>query len=301
MTSRREQAGLPLYDELRCTTLEAMRSMASPASNDDIDDAVSAALGLSNSQRQIMATNGRQTELAYRVAWARSGLKAVGAVDSVGRALWRVTEVGQSLSCDEVARRHKEYATALRVKPDVPDGISNGEPTASGGADDDPEATGDTPWKEELLHRLGEMTPSAFEHLAASILRAAGFDEVEVTGRSGDGGIDGIGVYRPLGLISFQTAFQCKRYQGSVGAGAVRDFRGSFIGRSDRGLIVTTSTFTKAARQESARAGANQVDLIDGDALCDLLRDFQIGVKTRTIEVTEVDPTYFDQFEQDNP
>ena len=72
------------------------------------------------------------------------------------------------------------------------------------------------------------------------MLRKSGFTQVDVTGRSGDGGIDGIGIMRLGGFLSFRVLFQCKRYKGSVGAGTVRDFRGAMIGRTDKGLIVTT-------------------------------------------------------------
>jgi Restriction endonuclease len=80
----------------------------------------------------------------------------------------------------------------------------------------------------------------------------------------------GIGVYR-VSLLSFPVFFQCKRYVGSVGSGAVRDFRGAMSGRGDKGLLITTGTFTSEAKRESTRDGAPPVDLIDGDQLCDLL------------------------------
>src|SRR5205807_2837236 len=100
-----------------------------------------------------------------------------------------------------------------------------------------------THWKDDLLALLRALSPDAFERLAQRVLREAGFLKVEVKGRSGDGGIDGIGVLR-VNLLSFQVLFQCKRYQGSVGAGAIRDFRGAMIGRSDKGLVLTTGAFT---------------------------------------------------------
>ena len=144
------------------------------------------------------------------------------------------------------------------------------------------------------------MTPSAFELLAAELLLTAGFDDVKVTGRSGDGGIDGIGTYRPAGLVSFRTAFQCKRYAGSVGPSAVRDFRGSFVGQADRGIIITTGSFTATAMEEAVRAGAPTVDLIDGEELCDLLKQHQIGVavQTRTVEDITVNEDYFEWLEE---
>ena len=114
------------------------------------------------------------------------------------------------------------------------------------------------------------------------------FTKVEVTGKSGDGGIDGVGVLR-VNLLSFHVLFQCKRFKGSVGASVVRDFRGAMVGRADKGLILTTGTFSADARKEATRDGAPAIDLVDGDALCDLLRATRIGVAVTLIERAEVD------------
>jgi restriction system protein len=111
---------------------------------------------------------------------------------------------------------------------------------------------------------------------------------VEVTGRSGDGGIDGKGIMRLSGLLSFHVIFQCKRYSGSVGASQVRDFRGAMIGRADKGLLVTTGNFTKDAVREATRDGAPAIDLIDGDQLIDKLKELELGVKTERVEVEQV-------------
>ena len=136
--------------------------------------------------------------------------------------------------------------------------------------------------------------PDAFERLAKRLLREADFDSVNVTGESGDGGIDGLGVYR-LGLVSFPVFFQCKRYRGSVGPGAVRDFRGAMAGRGDKGLLITTGTFTADAKREATRDGAPPVDLIDGDRLCELLKRYDLGVRTetRTVEEVRIEQSFF--------
>ncbi len=122
------------------------------------------------------------------------------------------------------------------------------------------------------------------------MLREAGFLKVEVTGRGGDGGIDGIGVLR-VDLLSFQALFQCKRYQGS--AGAVRDFRGAMVGCSDKGLMITTGTFTPDAKREATKDGAPAVDLIDGDQLCDLLKQLKLGVRAELVERMTVEAGWF--------
>ena len=149
-------------------------------------------------------------------------------------------------------------------------------------------------WREELHHLLTqEITPDAFERLAQRLLRESGFVQVEVTGKTGDGGIDGKGIARINGLMSFHVIFQCKKYQGSVSAGEIRDFRGAMVGRADKGLFITTGTFTQAAIKEATRDGAPPVDLIDGDDLAEKLKELNLGVKTEMIEKVNLDKQWF--------
>jgi restriction system protein len=90
--------------------------------------------------------------------------------------------------------------------------------------------------------------------------------------------------------------FQCKRWKGSVGAPVIRDFRGAMVGRADKGLVMTTGTFTVDARKEATRGGAPPIDLIDGAALCELLKDLKIGVETRNVEQVFVEQQAFLKF-----
>jgi restriction system protein len=137
------------------------------------------------------------------------------------------------------------------------------------------------------------MEPDAFERLAQRILRESGFVKVEVRGKSGDGGIDGVGVLR-VNLVSFQVFFQCKRWKGSVGASEIRDFRGAMQGRADKGLFITTGNFTSQASDEATRDGATAIDLIDGERLCDLLKELKLGVQTEMIENVVISPAWFE-------
>jgi restriction system protein len=147
-------------------------------------------------------------------------------------------------------------------------------------------------WTVRLLSVIGDMSAAAFERLCQRLLRESGFTRVEVTGRAGDGGIDGIGVLR-VDLVSFHVLFQAKRWKGSVGPGVVRDFRGAMVGRADKGLIITTSTFTADARREATRDGAPAIDLVDGEALCSLLKELKLGVRVRLVEEVDVDASFF--------
>ena len=150
-------------------------------------------------------------------------------------------------------------------------------------------------WRERLHHILTKkLEPAAFERLAQRLLRESGFVQVEVTGRTGDGGIDGKGIARIHGFMSFHIFFQCKRYQGSVSASAIRDFRGAMVGRADKGLFITTGTFTPAAVKEATRDGAPPIDLVDGDELAEKLKDLGLGIKKELVERATVDEQWFE-------
>jgi restriction system protein len=119
---------------------------------------------------------------------------------------------------------------------------------------------------------------------------------VTITGRSGDGGIDGIGILQVNSLVSFKVLFQCKRYTGSVTPSQVRDFRGAMMGRADKGIIITTGSFTSDARKEAVRDGVPPIELVDGEKLVNMLEQLELGLKPQ--RTFDVDPTFFDQFKQ---
>ena len=146
-------------------------------------------------------------------------------------------------------------------------------------------------WRQRVFDILMKMDPYAFERLTQRVLRESGFTDVEVTKRSVDGGIDGYGKLKINGVISFNIAFQCKRYQGTVGAPEIRDFRGSLTRNIEKGLFVTTGTFSSAAKEEAANIGKQQIDLVDGEALLDMLAEYSIGLKE--VKDYEVDEEYF--------
>lgn len=150
-------------------------------------------------------------------------------------------------------------------------------------------------WKEQLLYKLYKIKSDAFERLAQKLLRESGFIQVEVTGKTGDGGIDGKGIVRISGFLSFHVIFQCKRYKSSITPSQIRDFRGAMQGRTDKGIFITTGTFTRDARKEATREGAFPIDLIDGDLLCDKLKELDLGVKTELVELVTIDSNWFDQ------
>ena len=115
-----------------------------------------------------------------------------------------------------------------------------------------------------------------------------------VTGRSGDGGIDGVGILEVNPLVGFKALFQCKRYAGSVSCGAVRDFRGAMVGRADKGIILTTGSFTSDACKEAVRDGVSPIELVDGEKLVDMLESLELGLKP--VSAYRVDEAFFDEF-----
>jgi restriction system protein len=150
-------------------------------------------------------------------------------------------------------------------------------------------------WRNELLTQLQKLSPAAFERLCQRLLRESGFVEVRVTGKTGDGGIDGVGIVQLGGLLGFPILFQCKRYQGTVGASVIRDFRGAMVGRADRGLVLTTGSFSRDAKLEATRDGAPPIDLVDGEQLLDKLRELRLGVSIRIVEEVSVVTEFFNQ------
>ncbi len=276
----------PRLQTLVEASVVALKNLGGSASNEEIHDEVVRVLALPDNVVERPHKDHTRTYLAYRLHWARSYLKKVGALDNTQRGVWALTPRGREMTSDEIA----EVVRIVRIKTredrksrvkSFEDRVINSE-----GEDDEPVLD----WTEELLSVLGLMPPDAFERLCQRLLREAGFTKVEVTGRSGDGGIDGHGILR-VNLVSFQVLFQSKRWRGSVGSSVVRDFRGAMVGRADKGLIITTGSFTKDARSEATRDGAPAIDLVDGDDLCQLMKDLKLGVKVRLVEEVEIDKT----------
>jgi restriction system protein len=276
------------YPGLVIPTLQAIRERGGSATIEEIEEGVARIMGLSDDILSIPHARGSRTEFQYRLAWVRTYLKKVGALENSERAVWSLTDYGEGMSAEEARGVFQKVRAERRARRKAANLAEPDEPQID--EDEDEEES----WIDQLLAVVGRMTPEAFERLSQRLLRESGFTKVEVTGRSGDGGIDGIGVLR-MNLVSFQVLFQCKRWQGTVGPNVVRDFRGAMVGRADKGIIITTSTFTAEARREATRDGAPAIDLIDGESLCQLLKERRLGVGVKTVEQVDIDPTFFDK------
>jgi restriction system protein len=258
--------------------IQALKTLGGSGTIEEINTKASEIAGLSDEQLEVLhdPEKGGQTEVEYRLAWTRTYLKKYGVLENSSRGVWALTAKGRELERvnpktvrRSVQAQNKKAQTATKV-------VDAEEPDA------------ETAWRHELLETLLEMDAAAFERLTQRLLREAGFIQVEVTGRSGDGGVDGKGIMRLGGLLGFHVIFQCKRYRGSVSASHVRDFRGAMVGRADKGLLITTGNFTKDAVREATRDGAPAIDLIDGDLLLDKLQELGLGVETKQIQVEQV-------------
>lgn len=280
------KARTPTCHQLMNPLIEALKRLGGSGTIEEIDTKASEIAGLSDEQLEILHDEtGSQTEVEYRLAWARTYLKKFGILENSARGVWALTPKGTKInSVDE-----KEVVQFVR------DELRRNKQHSEDEAELE-EKDLEQSWRDELLQTLLDVDSSAFERLVQRLLRESGFIQVEVTGRSGDGGIDGKGIMRLGGLLSFHVIFQCKRYRGSVTPNQVRDFRGAMVGRADKGLFITTGNFTKEAIREATRDGAPPIDLVDGEQLLDKLKELGLGLKTEKVEVEKVtvDRDWFD-------
>ncbi|MFI6499896.1 restriction endonuclease [Nonomuraea typhae] len=305
-------AALPTYKDLLWPALLAVRDLGGSASIEEIDAEVHRTQQFSEQQQRLLRGAGPRTEIEYRLAWARSYLKGMGLLTNSSRGIWSLTAEGRRARSDDLETLRRDYdRRRLRDARASQEGLLMDElplESTSPSGDETTPVTDelledallsapilDRDWRDELLEILAAMAPDAFERLAGRLLTRAGYEDVQVTGKTGDGGIDGVAVTWEK-LSSFRVYFQCKRYSASVGPDAIRDFRGALDGRGERGLLITNSRFTDQARQEAHRAGARHIDLIDGRKLCELLREYELGVTTtiRQVEDQQVDKTFFE-------
>jgi restriction system protein len=279
---------IPSHLDLLNPLLDALRELGGSASVEEIELRVIDRMGLSDEVLAEMHTQN-QTEVGYRLAWARTYLKKFGLLENSVRGVWAVTDAARnypSVSPSEVAKKVREMSR-LKAAPDK-------RSSSSLRGEEPDELREESDWKSKLSMVLTEnLSPQAFERLIQRLLRESGFIQVEVLGKTGDGGIDGKGIARIHGLMSFHVYFQCKRYKGSVSAGDIRDFRGAMQGRADKGLFVTTGTFTSSAVKEASRDGAPPIDLLDGSELAEKLKEFGLGISTQMVEHVSVKEEWF--------
>lgn len=268
---------IPKRTELFEPTIQALKNLNGSGSISEINDEVFRLMKISDKVILIRRKSNEkraynESALEYELAWVRTILKKKGILEKSARGIWALKDFSENDN-EPLFESIKNEDENL-VNEETPDE--------------------EYEWKSEVRKILTEeISPAEFERLIQRVLRETGFVQVEVTGRSGDGGIDGRGIARINGILSFHILFQCKRYKGTVGAKEIRDFRGAMVGRTDKGLFVTTGKFTRDAIKEATRDGAPAIDLVDGEKLAEKLKELGLGVKTIMVEKIIVDKNWF--------
>ena len=272
--------------------LQALKELGGLGSAADVVEIVARIKNISEAEQE-KKNKGGALRFYNQVAWARQYLIWAGYLDGSKRGEWRLTEKGMAatgLSDTEALHLYKE-AKALRPSPEK--GSAREEEENEG---EDESLNSPEEYKEKLLSVLQSLPPGGFERLCQRLLREYGLEKVQVTGRSGDGGVDGNGILKVNQFVTFKVMFQCKRYSGAVGPDKVREFRGAMHGATDKGIMLTTGTFTKNAQVE-ALSKIPQIELVDGDQLVLLFEEQNLGLVPRT--TYDVDISFFEQFKAD--
>jgi restriction system protein len=275
--------------------LQALRELGGSASPREALDRIAQIEKVPESLRNEILKSG-QERFYNQVHWARQYLVWEGLIESGRRGVWSLTLTGKNvvLSPDEARqiflRQVQRNAKLRKPAGELPSQTIKDDETPA----DTPQADQDSSLQ-GFLEVVKALTPSGFERLCMRLLREAGFERVQVTGRSNDGGIDGVGVLQLNDLMSFNVVFQCKKWENAVPPKEIRGLRGAMDGRSDKGIFLTTSTYTSNARAEAERAGAVPIELVDGEKLFEMFKRYELGLKPRT--VYDIDVSFFEQFE----
>ena len=279
----------PKFVQFFDPVLLALRQLGGSARPGEVCEAVARHKNISEVQRQELLQSGG-SRFDNQIAFARQYLVWGGYLDSSKRGVWSLTEKG--LTCPRLSD-----AEALQIfKKQHALHSSSNRATELDGQDDNDTPQVEIPggYKEQLIRVLRSLPPDGFERLCQRLLRESGFEQVQVTGRSGDGGIDGIGVVKVNQFVAFKVLFQCKRYAGTVGPGNIGDFRGAMQGRTDKGIILTTGSYTKDAHAGAVRDGVPPIELVDGEQLVHLFEELELGLIPRT--TYDVDLAFFEPF-----
>lgn len=289
MASAKQEAGAQ-FVRFFGPLLDALRALGGSAQADEAVERVAQDLSLSDAALNETIPSGG-SRFRNQVAWARFYLVREGLLESSQRGVWSLTDQGFKTKLT-LAQSREIFLKWVRIFASQRKDKEKLEPQAEEVAEGTGAISND--YRSQIHRTLMALPPAGFERLSQRILREAGFTHVQVTGQSGDGGIDGFGLLQVNPLVSFKVLFQCKRYAKSVAPSHVRDFRGAMAGRADKGIIITTGTFTAEARREASRDGVNPIELIDGEKLIDLLEQLELGLKpVRTYEVVQ---NFFNEF-----
>lgn len=271
--------------------VETLKDMGGAGVTSDVIDRVIEKLQIPEKEVEKTIASGG-SRVRNRIQWARLYLTKAGLLDSKIRGTWKLTDKGWNsvLSEKEVEALFKMVQSTFSH---VPAEENKNKKISSKNIEEDI-STEEEEHSQKLLEIIHKLSATGFERICKRLLIECGFQNVQVTGKSGDNGIDGIGLLEINDLVSFKILFQCKRYKDSVGPGAIRDFRGAMQGRADKGIILTTGRFTKDAKLESIRDGVPPIELVDGEKLVEMFEKYELGLKPKT--VYDIDQSFFEEF-----
>lgn len=276
--------------------IDVLKSLGGSATSSEATDAVIKRCNISEAEQEVILKSG-QTRVYNQIHWARAYLAKAGLMDASKRGVWGLTKKGaeSALSEKDVYALYKAVQRGLaEQKSEQTTSKKDKEAEDLALIDPQTEETAETGFRAELLATLMSLSADGFERLSGLLLREAGFEEVTVTGKSDDGGIDGHGILRVNPFVTTKVLFQCKRFKGPVSPTQVRDFRGAMQGRTEYGIIITTGTFTVKAREEAKRDGVPQIQLVDGKRLVQQFIDLELGVTPR--RTYDVDYEFFEEY-----
>jgi len=288
----------PKFVQFFSPVIKALKELGGSGRPSEVRDVIARQLNISEQDRTELLEGGAP-RFDNQVAWARFYLVKAGFVDSSRRGVWSLSDKGraiESLSFDEAISIFRQIRSEFQSERDSEEVVSQQEAAVEETiAPNDTAVSDDSSYRKKLLEVLLALPPLGFERLCQRLLRESGFEQVIVMGRSGDGGIDGQGILQVNPFVSFKVLFQCKRYTGAVSVSQVRDFRGAMMGRADKGIILTTGTFTSDAQKEAVRDGVPPIELVHGDKLLDMFENLELGLTPRT--TYDIDLHFFKEFQ----
>jgi len=270
--------------------IEVLNELGGSGNPSEVTDLIIEKYNISEDELNLVNKNGGST-VKNRIAWARFYLVKGGVLDSSKRGIWTLkSNYNELINLNDVNAFFKKTHEQFENKEEK---TKNNENPLD---EEIEEKVEDENYRDKILDLLKELPPTGFEKICQRLLRESGFSQVKVTGKSGDGGIDGYGVLELNPLMSFKVLFQSKRYKDVVTTEKIRDFRGAMAGRADKGIIITTGRFTQDAKNEAVRDGVPPIELVDGDKLVTMFEKLEFGLIPRT--VYDIDLNFFKEFQE---
>jgi restriction system protein len=276
--------------------ISALKDLGNSGTPPEVRQLIAEKLQLSDEELNQQINSGA-SRFDNQVAWAKFYLAKAGYIDASKRGVWSLTEKGINANISDKEALKIFHGVQKQFKSKTSTGIDNlTQAVEEAIAPTDTSLTTSRDYRTELLEMIRSLPPAGFEKLCQRLLRESGFQQVEVTGRSGDGGIDGKGLLQINPLLSMQVVFQSKRYQANmaVTVSQIRDLRGAMAGRTDKGIFITTGTFTADARKEALREGVPPIELVDAQKLVTMFEELELGLIPKT--VYDVDRKFFEEF-----